>query len=174
MWSHLMTGWSSEQQEKITHVLSGLRRIGYQGEALFIMAQKIIWPKRTLGELIGSASDEEAAGFMERIILQSFGNNNPVYEIGRDYYTWNKFIISMARWLNHYYAPFLTEKQCIDRVRWCVELFNSAVYFTLFDELCRENSKKTEKELQTSLKLHNLGMLRKSLSASDKIFKTRH
>lgn len=140
MWSQLMTGWSCEQQEKITDVLTNLREQGYQGQELFITAKVILWPKRTLGGMIGSAGDEEEAAFMERIILQSFGKDSPVYEIGRDYYTWEKSIVDMARWLNYKYAPFLTEKQCIDRVRWCIELFNSAVYFVLFDELCREKA----------------------------------
>ncbi len=149
-WAGSQNGWTVEQQERIETVLNGLREIGYQGEALFIMAQKILWPKRALGELIGSASDEEEAEFMESIILKSFSENNPVYEIGRDYYTWSKSIINMARWLNYQHAPFLTEKQCIDRVRWCIELFNSAVYFTMVAELCRENSKNSEKDLQTS------------------------
>ncbi|EHD21802.1 MULTISPECIES: DUF1133 family protein [Brenneria] len=145
MWPQLMTGWSCEQQEKITTVLAGLREIGYQGDTLLIMAKKILWPKRTLGDLIGNAGDEEEAAFMERMILQSFSKDSPVYEIGRDYYTWNKSIAAMARWLNYKHAPFLTEKQCVDRVRWCIELFNSAVYFTLFDELCSEDAETSEK-----------------------------
>ncbi len=143
MWSQAETGWSREQQEKMEVVLTGLREIGYQGDELLIMAKKILWPKKSLVDMICNAGNEEEAAFMERVILQSFAKDSPVYEIGRDYYTWNKTMFDMARWLNHKYAPFLTEKQCIDRVRWCIELFNSAVYFTLLAELRRENAKKT-------------------------------
>lgn len=101
-------------------------------------------------DLIGNAGDQEEAAFMEAIILKSFNPGNPVYEIGKDYYTWRKTINDMARWMQYYYAPFLTEKQCIDRVRWCIELFNSAVFFTLKDELGFENAKTCEKDLKTS------------------------
>ncbi|WP_350326565.1 hypothetical protein [Pectobacterium aroidearum] len=140
MFSQAETGWSCEQQERMATVLDGLRDMGYKGDDLLIMAKKILWPKKSLGDLLGDAGDEEEAAFMERIILKSFSKENPVYEIGRDYYTWNKTMIDMARWLNRKHAPLLTEKQCIDRVRWCIELFNSAVYFTIFNELRRENA----------------------------------
>lgn len=64
--------------------------------------------------------------------------------------TQGQTINDMARWMQYYYAPFLTEKQCIDRVRWCIELFNSAVFFTLKDEFGFENAKTCEKDLKTS------------------------
>ena len=126
MWSMILTGWTGEQQERIATVLSGLRKIGYTGDALFEQAKAIIWPKKSLSDLIGNAGDQE------------------------DYYTWRKTINDMARWMQYYYAPFLTEKQCIDRVRWCIELFNSAVFFTLKDEFGFENAKTCEKDLKTS------------------------
>lgn len=150
MWSMILTGWTGEQQERIATVLSGLRKIGYTGDALFEQAKAIIWPKKSLSDLIGNAGDQEEAAFMEAIILKSFKTGNPVYEIGKDYYTWGKTINDMARWMQYYYAPFLTEKQCIDRVRWCIELFNSAVFFTLKDEFGFENAKTCEKDLKTS------------------------
>lgn len=150
MWSMMMNGWTGEQQERITSVLSGLRKFGYSGDELIRQAKAIMWPKKSLSDLIGNASDEEEASFMEAIVLKSFRHGNPVYDIGKDYYTWRKTINDMARWMQYYYAPFLTEKQCIDRVRWCIELFNSAVFFTLIEELGFENTKNSEKDLKTS------------------------
>lgn len=150
MWSMILTGWTGEQQERITTVLAGLRKMGYTGDQLINQAKAIIWPKKSLSDLIGKAADEEEAEFMERIILKSFAKNSIVYEIGKDYYTWRKTINDMARWMQRYHAPFLTEKQCIDRVRWCIELFNSAVFFTLIAELGAESEEKCRKSLKTS------------------------
>ncbi|AFJ47283.1 hypothetical protein [Shimwellia blattae] len=150
LWAMALSGWTVEQQEQITDVLAGLRKIGYSGDELMKKARVLICPKKSLSVLIGNAGDEEEAAFMEAIILKSFGQGNPVYEIGRDYYTWRKTINDMARWMQFYYAPFLTEKQCIDRVRWCIELFNSAVFFTLKAELGYENEETRKKDLKTS------------------------
>lgn len=150
MWSMILTGWTGEQQERITTVLEGLRKMGYSGDQLITQAKAIIWPKKSLSDLMEKASDEEEAEFMERVILKSFAKNSIVYEIGKDYYTWRKTINDMARWMQYHHAPFLTEKQCIDRVRWCIELFNSAVFFTLIAELGIENKENRKKDLKTS------------------------
>lgn len=150
MWSMIITGWTGEQQERITTVLAGLRKMGYSGDQLITQAKAILWPKKSLSELMGKAVDEEETEFMERIILKSFAKNSIVYEIGKDYYTWRKTINDMARWMQRYHAPFLTEKQCIDRVRWCIELFNSAVFFTLIAELSAEREENCRKSLKTS------------------------
>ena len=64
MWSMILTGWTGEQQERIATVLSGLRKIGYTGDALFEQAKAIIWPKKSLSDLIGNAGDQEEAAFM--------------------------------------------------------------------------------------------------------------
>lgn len=150
MWSMMLSGWTGEQQERIATVLEGLRKIGYSGEQLFIQAKAIIWPKQSITDLMGKAADEEEAEFMESIILKSFGKNSLIYEIGKDYYTWRGTMVDMARWMQRNHAPFLTEKQCLDRVRWCVELFNSAVFFTLITELGIEHERKCEKNLKIS------------------------
>ncbi|EML5942910.1 TPA: DUF1133 family protein [Citrobacter freundii] len=150
MWSMILTGWTGEQQERITTVLAGLRKMGYSGDQLITQAKAIIWPKKSLSDLMEKASDEEEAEFMERVILKSFAKNSIVYEIGKDYYTWRKTINDMARWMQYRHAPFLTEKQCIDRVRWCIDLFNSAVFFTLIAELGIENKENCKKDLKTS------------------------
>lgn len=150
MWSMILTGWTGEQQERITTVLAGLRKMGFTGDQLITQAKAIVWPKKSLSDLMGKAADEEEAEFMERMILNSFAKKSVVYEIGKDYYTWRKTINDMARWMQCYHAPFLTEKQCIDRVRWCIELFNSAVFFTLIAELGIEHEEKCTKYLKRS------------------------
>lgn len=150
MWSMILTGWTGEQQERITTVLAGLRKMGYSGDQIITQAKAIIWPKKSLSDLMEKASDEEEAEFMEQVILKSFTKSSIVYEIGKDYYTWRKTINDMARWMQYHHAPFLTEKQCTDRVRWCIELFNSAVFFTLITELGIENKENCKKDLKTS------------------------
>ena len=32
MWSMILTGWTGEQQERITTILAGLRKMGYSGD----------------------------------------------------------------------------------------------------------------------------------------------
>ncbi|WP_227136717.1 hypothetical protein [Kosakonia radicincitans] len=150
MWSMIITGWSGEQQEKITDVLTRLKKIGYSGENLIVMARAILWPKKSLSEIIASAIDRDEADFMEAVILKSFPKEGLVYEVGKRYYASRQPLVDMARWMQYHYAPFLTEKQCIDRIRWCVELFNSAVFFTLIAELRIENEEICKKDLKTS------------------------
>lgn len=136
VWSMILTGWTGEQQAQIAKVLSELRKMGYSGDKLLILAKAIIFPKKSLSVLIDNLGDKEEADFINEIILKSFKKDNPIYEIGKDYYTYNKTITGMACWMRCHYAPFLTEKQCVDRVRWCIELFNSTIFFALKDKLC--------------------------------------
>lgn len=150
MWSMIITGWSGEDQERITDVLCRLHKIGYTGDQLISQAKAILWPKRTLSDMMRNAIDMDEAEFMEAVILKSFNENSLVYTVGKSYYMWRQPIVDMARWMQRHHAPFLTEKQCIDRVRWCIELFNSAVFFTLRAELSIENEGKLQKNLQIS------------------------
>ncbi|MCP6588041.1 hypothetical protein NL514_28055, partial [Klebsiella pneumoniae] len=64
MWSMIISGWSGEQQEKIADVLTRLKKIGYSGENLIVMARAIIWPKKSLNEVISNAIDRDEADFM--------------------------------------------------------------------------------------------------------------
>ncbi|GKP57909.1 hypothetical protein [Klebsiella quasipneumoniae] len=150
MWSMIITGWTGEQQEKITDVLARLRKMGYEGAKLIVMAKALLWPKKSLSDIIGNAIDQDEADFMEAIILKAFPKETMIYTIGKNYYKSRQPMVDMARWMQYHYAPFLTEKQCIDRVRWCVELFNSAVYFTLCAELSIENEVNVKKDLKIS------------------------
>ncbi len=150
MWSMIITGWSGDQQEKITNVLTRLRGMGYEGANLIVMAKALLWPKKTLSDIIDDAIDRDEADFMEAIILKSFPKETMVYTIGKNYYKNRQPMVDMARWMQHYHAPHLTEKQCIDRVRWCIDLFNSAVYFTLCAELSMENEANVKKDLKIS------------------------
>lgn len=150
MWSMIITGWSGEQQEKITDVLTRLKKIGYSGENLIVMARAILWPKKSLSEIIANATDRDEADFMEAVILKSFPEENLIYMVGKRYYANRQPLVDMARRMQYHYAPFLTEKQCIDRIRWCVDLFNSAVFFTLIAELSIENEENCKKDLKTS------------------------
>ncbi|SCC65717.1 hypothetical protein [Kosakonia oryziphila] len=150
MWSMIITGWSGEQQEKIADVLTRLKKIGYSGENLIVMARAILWPKKSLNEIISNAIDRDEADFMEAVILKSFPEENLIYKVGKRYYSSRQPLVDMARWMQYHYAPFLTEKQCIDRIRWCVDLFNSSVFFTLIAELSIENEETCKKDLKTS------------------------
>ncbi len=43
-----------------------------------------------------------------------------------------------ANYMQSDIAPWLTIKQCIDRVKWCISLFHAKVYMVLQDEIAKE------------------------------------
>lgn len=140
--------WSDEQAQKITRTLRELRKIGYRGDALISMAKSIIWPKTSLTEMLERSAVEEESDFIETIILKTFKKDNPIYILGLDYYAHAKRVSDMGRFLQFYYAPHLTRIQAEDRVRWCIELFNSAVFIAIRTAICIENANKIKNSLQ--------------------------
>ena len=137
-----VSGWSCEETERFTTVLEGLRKIGYQGQELLIKAQAILWPKRTLSDMLNRANDEDEADFVEKAILKAYSIDNPVYVIACKYYVDRNTVQELANYMESEIAPWLTNKQCADRVRWCISLFNAKVFFVLQAEMMQEQSDK--------------------------------
>ncbi|ELX9578597.1 hypothetical protein SLJ66_001966 [Escherichia coli] len=148
-----VTGWSGEETERFIDVFERLRKIGYTGEQLLIKAQGILWPKRSLSSMLQRANDENEADFVEKAILKSFQKDNPIYQIACKYYLDRNTVQELANYMEQRISPWLTNKQCADRVRWCIDLFNAKVYLVLQDEIEKERTMNREKEkifLQTA------------------------
>lgn len=136
-----VSGWSGEETERFTTVLEGLRKIGYQGQELLIKAQAIIWPKRTLSDILKRANDQDEADFVEKAILKAYSKDNTVYVIACKYYVDRNTVQELANYMESEISPWLSNKQCADRVRWCISLFNAKVYFVLQDEISKEKAR---------------------------------
>ncbi|QHD95034.1 hypothetical protein GSM99_11230 [Proteus terrae subsp. cibarius] len=85
-------------------------------------------------------NDVDEADFVEKAILKAFDKSNPVYVVATDYYLGRNTMQTLANYIQQQIAPWLTTKQCIDRVRWCITLFNAKLYMVLQDEIARERS----------------------------------
>lgn len=126
--------WSDNQAKRITETLKELHKAGYRGVELQRLAMAIIWPQRSLKDLISKTSGKEDGDFVEKCILNSLRPHDPVYIIGLSFYARRKRTSEIALQLQNI-APWLTRKQTEDRVRWCVSHFNCAVYHAIKKEM---------------------------------------
>ncbi|EMQ3399845.1 hypothetical protein WG294_004458 [Yersinia enterocolitica] len=130
-----ISGWSVEDTDRFTRTLEDLRKLGYQGVELLTKAQSILWPKRTISDMLQRANDEDEADFVEKAILKAFRTDNPIYVIACKYYVDRNPVQDLANYMQYQVSPWLTNKQCADRVRWCISLFDAKVYMVLQDDL---------------------------------------
>lgn len=137
--------WSDKQAKHITDTLRGLHKIGYRGEALQKMAMGILWPQKSLAEMMNGTVFEDDCNFVERCILNALSSHDPVYVVGISFYARHKRISDIANLLQSV-APWLTRKQAEDRVRWCLTHFNAAVFLVMKSALKEECGKKLENE----------------------------
>ncbi|MEN7470998.1 hypothetical protein ABN069_15085 [Providencia rettgeri] len=135
-----VTGWSGENIERFTKVFEQLKKEGYTGQELEEKARAILFPKQSLSNMFQRANDVDEADFVEKAILKAFDKSNPVYVVATDYYLGRNTMQTLANYIQKQVAPWLTTKQCIDRVRWCITLFNAKLYMVLQDEIARERS----------------------------------
>ncbi|MEQ2027549.1 hypothetical protein ABLB84_17760 [Xenorhabdus szentirmaii] len=102
------------------------------------------------------ANDVDEADFVEKAILKAFSKSNPIYVLATDYYLRRNTVQTLANYMQSDIAPWLTTKQCIDRVRWCISLFHAKVYMVLQDEIAKERIKKRngyERYFKNNLKI---------------------
>ncbi len=142
--------WDDESAARIVKVLGDLRKLGYRGEEQLKKATTILWPQRSLESMLVAADAGEECDFMEKAVLASMKHDNPVYIIGKLFYTGRNNTVSvLGRYMQNHYAPWLTRDQVDDRVRWCIEIFNSAVFVAVRAAICIEN----EENCKNSLKM---------------------
>lgn len=120
--------WSDKALERFTVALNKARDEGFRGEAALIRARKILWPAPPV-RVIDEAIDSDDAEFMEDVVLQTFDLKDPVYIVGRQYYTTRKKIADITRDLQSL-APWLTDNEARKRVRWCLEIFRAKVFLS--------------------------------------------
>lgn len=136
---HVIRGknWSDKALERFTAALNQAREEGYRGEQAMRRARSILWPEPP-SSLIDEAMTLDDAEFMEDVVLQAFDLKDPVYIVGRQYYTTRKKISDITRDLQSL-APWLTENEARKRVRWCLEIFRAKVFLSAQHAL-KENS----------------------------------
>ncbi|HEO9044208.1 TPA: hypothetical protein QIF36_002375 [Enterobacter kobei] len=121
--------WSDAALERFTAALNQAREEGFRGQHAMNRAHAILWPVPA-ASVIDTALENDDVDFVEHCVLEAFEGNDPIYVIGRDYYTTRKKISDLTRELQHI-APWLTAKAARDRVRWCVEIFRAKVYLSV-------------------------------------------
>lgn len=120
--------WSDKALERFTTALNQAREEGYRGELAMRRARSILWPESPVS-VIDQAMSSDDAKFMESVVLQAFDLKDPVYIVGRQYYTTRKKIADITRDLQHL-APWLTDSEARKRVRWCLEIFRAKVFLS--------------------------------------------
>ncbi|MDU3798228.1 MAG: hypothetical protein E7G63_05865 [Bifidobacterium breve] len=120
--------WSDKALERFTAALNQAREEGYRGEQAMRRARSILWPESPVS-VIDQAMSSDDAKFMENVILLAFDLKDPVYIVGRQYYTTRKKIADITRDLQHL-APWLTDSEARKRVRWCLEIFRAKVFLS--------------------------------------------
>ncbi|HCR0603723.1 TPA: hypothetical protein OMS75_000596 [Enterobacter cloacae] len=136
---HVIRGknWSDKALERFTAALNQAREEGYRGEQAMRRARSILWPEPA-ASVIDEAMTFDDAEFMEDVVLQAFDLKDPVYLVGRQYYTTRKKISDITRELQSL-APWLTDSEARKRVRWCLEIFRAKVFLSARKSL-KENS----------------------------------
>lgn len=120
--------WSDKALERFTAALNQAREEGYRGEQAMRRARSILWPEPA-ASVIDEAMTIDDAEFMEDVVLQAFDLKDPVYIVGRQYYTTRKKISDITRDLQNL-APWLTDNEARKRVRWCLEIFRAKVFLS--------------------------------------------
>ncbi|MHA1085966.1 hypothetical protein [Enterobacter ludwigii] len=135
---HVIRGknWSDKALERFTAALNQAREEGYRGEQAMRRARSILWPEPAVS-VIDEAMTLDDAEFMEDVVLQAFDLKDPVYIVGRQYYTTRKKISDITRDLQSL-APWLTDNEARKRVRWCLEIFRAKVFLSARNAL-KEN-----------------------------------
>lgn len=129
--------WSDKALERFTAALNQAREEGFRGEQAMRRARLILWPEPQVN-VIDAAINNDDAKFIEDVVLQAFDLNDPVYIVGRQYYTTRKKIADITRELQSL-APWLTDSEARKRVRWCLEIFRAKVFLSARKSL-KENS----------------------------------
>ncbi|QIU89333.1 hypothetical protein [Yokenella regensburgei] len=120
--------WSDKALERFTAALNQAREEGFRGELALRRARSILWPEPQVSVIDGAMSSDDAE-FVEESVLQAFDLNDPVYVVGRQYYTTRKKISDITRELQSL-APWLTDSEARKRVRWCLEIFRAKVFLS--------------------------------------------
>lgn len=127
----ISTDWDDNSGAKIINTVDHLYDAGYRGTELFLKAKEIINPRNSFAHILRLAKEGEEGKYIDGVICEAFSQSSPIRAVAIKYYCDREEMQSIANYLNRVYAPALTQKQCIDRVRWCRELFGEVMYAKL-------------------------------------------
>lgn len=125
--------WSDAALERFTAALKQAREEGYRGQHVMNRAHAILWPAPAVS-VIDIALENDDVDFVEHCVLEAFAGDDPVYVIGRDYYTTRKKISDLARELKGL-APWLTDRAARERVGWCLQIFRAKVFLSAKNQI---------------------------------------
>ncbi|HDR2353294.1 TPA: hypothetical protein QCH65_000438 [Enterobacter roggenkampii] len=125
--------WSDAALERFTAALNQAREEGYRGQHAMNRAHAILWPAPPVS-VIDTALENDDVDFVEHCVLEALEGNDPVYVIGRDYYTTRKKISDLTRELRRL-APWLTDRAARERVGWCLQIFRAKVFLSAKNQM---------------------------------------
>jgi hypothetical protein len=137
----ISTDWDDNSGAKIIRTVEHLYEAGYRGTELFLKAKEIINPKSSFAHILRLAKEGEEGKYIDGVICEAFSQSSPIRAVAIKYYCDREDMQSIANYLRRVYAPGLTEKQCIDRIRWCRELFNEVMHAKLAANVSTKSDK---------------------------------
>lgn len=120
--------WSDAALERFTAAIEQAKGEGLRGQPALDRAHAILWPSKPVS-IVDAALEHDDVDFVESCVLSTFDSRDPVYVIGRIYYTTRKKISDIARELQRI-APWLTERAARERVGWCLQIFRAKVFLS--------------------------------------------
>ena len=109
----------------LVDIIENLYNQGYRGESLFQQASDIIASmKHRQAE---GLSDDEAMK-VDRLLIETFGKNNPIIKIAVNYYVYGHHIREIAHYIEKLTNYRLTHYQALNRVKWCLDYLKSRFY----------------------------------------------
>ncbi|OKP29785.1 DUF1133 family protein [Serratia fonticola] len=127
----IATHWDDDRGKSIVSTVMELNGLGYRGTELFLKAKDIVNPKNSFANVLRLAKEGEEGKYIDNVICETFNQYSPIRAVAIKYYCDREDMQSIANYLQRVYAPNLSQKQCIDRVRWCRELFGEVMYAKL-------------------------------------------
>ncbi|MGG4623993.1 DUF1133 family protein [Serratia odorifera] len=137
----ISTHWDENSGNKIIQTVEQLYKLGYRGSELFQKAKEIVNPRNSFANILRLAKEGEEGKYIDEVICEAFCQSSPIRVVAIKYYCDREDMQSIATYLQRVYAPGLTLKQCIDRVRWCRELFSEVMYAKLATNVSAKSDK---------------------------------
>lgn len=128
--------WSEQKGKQIEKVVTQLHCQGYRGEELQRKARDIIVPKSSTGNIIALAKESDDAAFMEKVILKTFGRNNPIRSVARLKYCGCKSSQVMIRTLKE--RSGITSKEARNRIEWAENILEGEIFYSVKREMEKE------------------------------------
>lgn len=131
----MRTEWSEDKSRQIEKTVTSLHFQGYRGEELMRKARDIVIPKSATGNIIALAKESDDAAFMERVMVATFGRNNPIRSVARLRYCKRNSAQNLIRYL---VSAGLTNKEARNRMEWAENILEAELFYSCKRELEKE------------------------------------